>query len=1029
MPPKRFYCRNAGCNHSSTSTFNLSKHRCKFARTVKVTHRNHSIPPTVRAVPEIEDVPPPVSVAQPSVSPEIVPEDPENDNEMDLLLDYSTLHNNCTDMKPLSVFQSVHSIISNPNFNIKKFREELPTLKSCSKLISSQFERSAIQDGFEKGQVSYHDGSSKHTATLFYKDAIQCIQKQLELCTEEDLIFPDYEAISGDSGSVHHPLQTRFFKDKYRKLKLSIMGSMDNGVIWTESGNGKSFIGFIQLFTDKTVAALKSNSFSAHAVHITLLNFSKSFRKRMIQEGHSVLGFLPVAVDSSVTEVPGATTEIEHPINYSLLQRIEREEFTNNSQRLHGESETAEFVSLTEKVRLTSETKGRHIKQEIVYASMKKLLSPLLREASSGFACQLSNASSLTCFPHLVSYCYDIPEGKDMSAVRHNLVTNRPCHRCIVTTKDLNLGLKAPPRTFRLTSFIRKKHNEAGSSFQDHLKSFSLAPWKSFLEDIRTSHPSFVPDDLYEIFTYEPLHNLHLEISKLVKSCTYQLASSNYKVRYINASGKATTSIRSKKIPLLAACNTLLRLIERDSGIAQLHVDFSTKDMSSALNGIFLQTGLRGMLEGKDYRALDHVFPFVAAFIDNVTQSQDGTVTKIHMAYSELIQELENIDRVTGITDKIIQNVTHKIENFKEMTQSFFQQYVETGLLTLKFHLLDHLSTDLSRYASLEFLNASPYEYYNTRIKQNYRKTSKRHSTVMAETLDRLGKEIRRAHDNFEHSTSDGDLTTTDKGGHGVSPQIQTQKLVQTGFKITLRELRNYCTSKDTLKRSQLYIELEKILPSLDVPVLLSLVEEQVQHIISTVMDYDIELDIVKTGFIDSFPTPSLENYCPKKNIIRYSPCDSSLSVQKRVFATNSFGPSQLPKHSDVFLKGKSSANEDIFWFAKTLLLFHVRCKALNFHKEYAFIRFYECTEPKIPTEKILNCLCLRWETRDEVDHSNKSTTDVDYITTGEHYGLVPFQSLCGVVHIVRSNYALPPFTKELPWTHHRFQVNRFFSC
>ena len=132
--------------------------------------------------------------------------------------------------------------------------------------------------------------------------------------------------------------------------------------------------------------------------------------------------------------------------------------------------------------------------------------------------------------------------------------------------------------------------------------------------------------------------------------------------------------------------------------------------------------------------------------------------------------------------------------------------------------------------------------------------------------------------------------------------------------------------------------------------------------------------------------------------------------------------------HSDVFLKGKSSDDDDIFWFAKTLLLFHIRSKVLNFHKEYAFIRFYECTAPITLTEKLLNCLCLRWETRDVVGHSNNATGNEDYITTGDHYVLVPFQSLCGVVHIVRSNYALPPFTKKIPWTHHRFQVNRFYS-
>ena len=150
------------------------------------------------------------------------------------------------------------------------------------------------------------------------------------------MVLPDYGPTSSNGGSQRHPLQTPFFKEKYRNLKLSIMGSKDKGVIWNDTGNGKSFIGFIQLFTDKTVAALKSNSFSAHAFHITLMNFSKAFRRRMIQEGHTVLGFFPVAVDSSVFEAPTTMLDTEHPINYNMLQTIEREERTETNDHLHG---------------------------------------------------------------------------------------------------------------------------------------------------------------------------------------------------------------------------------------------------------------------------------------------------------------------------------------------------------------------------------------------------------------------------------------------------------------------------------------------------------------------------------------------------------------------------------------------------------------------------------------------------------------------------------------------------------------------
>ncbi len=234
---------------------------------------------------------------------------------------------------------------------------------------------------------------------------------------------------------------------------------------------------------------------------------------------------------------------------------------------------------------------------------MKYILEPLSKKSSDGFVFCRSQTVKWYCHPHLTSYCCDIPEAKDMCAIRHNLVTFRPCHRCLLTTIGMKTHRKAPARTFRQTNWIRRMNKEAGSSLKDYLKDYSIAPWKSFLEDMQLTYPSFIPSTLYDIFTFEPLHNLHLGISKLLKTCTFNLVSSKYQVTFsLNKKSRIllTAAICTKKTPILAGCNTLLRAIQRDNGLSDLHVDFLSKDASSRLNGIFLQAGLRGMLEGKD---------------------------------------------------------------------------------------------------------------------------------------------------------------------------------------------------------------------------------------------------------------------------------------------------------------------------------------------------------------------------------------------------------------------------------------------
>ena len=1026
-PSSRFYCRNKGCTYSAASPFKLSKHRCKIPRKVSKTATNLSTVTLKQPEGQSER---PVDDIYPSIPSQIQHSDTEdintNDNDIDnVILQFCTILNNCVDNRGAQVFREVHNVIMDKNFDLNRFRTTVPTIKSCRTLFARSFENKAIEDGFSKDSVSYFDGSNNNFATLYYRNAIECLQKQLALCSGKDIIFPDEQSVTGDAADTaasRHPLQTDFFKKKSKDLKLHIMGSKDKDVVWYDDGVRKSFVGFIQVFTDKTVAALKANSFAAHAVHITFMNFTKEFRRKMIQEGHTVVGFLPVALEKSDIEPSPDIANREHLINYSLLQKIVAEEDNNNTHHLHAEQtevdETMknmqrsepEVIELIDSVQETTQSKGRHIKQELIFSAMKVILKQLLQASKIGFKCNTLDRQNLYCFPHLISYCCDIPEAKDMTAVRHNLSTNRPCHRCLVTTGDLRNGTIRQPRCFRFTKYIRSTGKKDGDVLKNNLKEYSIAPWRSFLEDIADNFPSFLGDDLYNIFTFEPLHNLHLGISKLLKSCTYQLVSSKYPATY--SFGKKTTSstMQAKKVPLLSACNTLLRCMEADSGLPDLHIDFSSKDASSRLNGIFLTNGLRGMLEGKDYRNLDTVFPFVASFLDTVTGSKSGDLTTVHTLYTELVRTLEVIDKRTGVTQEILQVLATKIERFKHQTVKLFEPYVDNGLFTLKFHLLDHLVEDLSKFASLDFLSAGPYEYYNTKIKKSYRKTSKRRATAMEETVKDLGETISSQREpetgpaNNPHSTIN-------------------QELVKKGIQLTLRELQSYVTSDPTRKRSYIASEIESAIPHSDIPVLIRSIREELGDLLEKTMDYDVQVVLVKSGYISSFPTPTLNDFCSKRNIIRYSEVDQPQCSKKRVFATSSFGSSNTTKHSNIFMKAESENGDDIFWFAQTLLLFHIRCDRLDYHRQFAFVRFYDCVQPETVAEQKLGCICLRWDTADNVAIQSGNS-----ISAGERYGVVPFESICGVAHVLRSNYAIPPFTKEIPWPHHRFQVNRFYD-
>lgn len=82
-------------------------------------------------------------------------------------------------------------------------------------------------------------------------------------------------------------------------------------------------------------------------------------------------------------------------------------------------------------------------------------------------------------------------------------------------------------------------------------------------------------------------------------------------------------------------CNVLLSIFEADGEVLRLHVYFAKGGASNGWDDVFTRPGLRGMLEGKDFRSLDNVFPFVVAFTGRRTgHLVNALMTSVHTYYS-----------------------------------------------------------------------------------------------------------------------------------------------------------------------------------------------------------------------------------------------------------------------------------------------------------------------------------------------------------------------------------------------------------
>lgn len=78
-------------------------------------------------------------------------------------------------------------------------------------------------------------------------------------------------------------------------------------------------------------------------------------------------------------------------------------------------------------------------------------------------------------------------------------------------------------------------------------------------------------------------------------------------------------------------CNAYLPVIGADGGGLSLKVDLSKGDTLSDLNGLFMDTNTRGMLEGKLDCRLDMVVNFVTGLIYRATGPVEyGLMTRLH---------------------------------------------------------------------------------------------------------------------------------------------------------------------------------------------------------------------------------------------------------------------------------------------------------------------------------------------------------------------------------------------------------------
>ena len=132
------------------------------------------------------------------------------------------------------------------------------------------------------------------------------------------------------------------------------------------------------------------------------------------------------------------------------------------------------------------------------------------------------------------------------------------------------------------------------------------------------------------------------------------------------------------------------------------------------------------MLEGKYFRKVEKVMPFLCYVLDIFLRDHDAPLTTIQVAYNELLStalKKPNDIETREVSDQTAAIFSEQVRVLKESVYRFCSQDQNPLTNRLKYHLLEITSSDICTFGSLVAVGAGPYEYSNIIFKNMYRES------------------------------------------------------------------------------------------------------------------------------------------------------------------------------------------------------------------------------------------------------------------------------------------------------------------
>ena len=1009
---RNFQCSNPGCSFASHSSVGVRFHQssCKFQRRQEVSRNRKrtqsSLPPPsdrqrkrrsyagresgeTSSDQHLESSPIAVNTSQVEGVPG-VDENGAGDHHTvleDSLLSSLMIHLcNISRVTGRKQINEILTIINRPEFPHEKCREKAATAEDCQIHVDNKFNREFSEVGFKRVTKISRDHNLEYT--YYHKDPVIVLQEQIAFANISNCFFDPVSDKNDGANFITCPLNAELGQFAIPAIKREIEKSEDD-VMWksTNSHGVQSFVGLGQLYSDKSSMTLKANGFSFYPLHLVLLNYNTHLRRHFIVSGKTTLAYLPV-----------------------------------------------KFFDYADKsIEMKPDDSIRAVRLEAIHEAIEHVMSSLAAVAKKGFPCKDSQGVNRLCHFAIGSYCCDIPETKDLSGVLHGLRTKATCHRCLVPSENLNgIETAAERQIGDMQSLLEKASylkKEAQFAFDQNdrvaaknmresavsiLKQVSLSGTEPVLRNF--PFMGLVPTlNYYRMYTFETMHNFHLGISKLLKNAYVErLKDEELTSNRITAASGKPRSFPSIRSIVLSGANEIMRRIRNESHARHLDVDFSVPSKSWRYNGFFNESGIVGMLEARQYKAVDMVFPIVAAYIDRVCgETSNCPTTKTATKYCDIVLDTFRRSRRQGWTSSELHRLKEDIANFKTVCKNTYANYQPSRMGTLKFHLLDHLVEDLKRLGTVDVMDAGLFEQSHTRFKRKYKGSSQRHGTAMKESIREIHREeVYEAQKMLEQ----GQVSAQPRKRKNL---LEGPQLTRDGPTTNLQEIGDARKQRSSQSpngtKPHPTNTAHGILDDLgdkESAIFISQMTEWLGKMSGENCDtHESMFRRVTSAFVAGGSVPVASDYDPVTNNIVYRP--SQRLIENRVVASRNFYKSGTLRQDFVLIKQTTESMKQYVKVGKVLLL--LRCKANGEEHELMFVKYMVPVESEDEIDEELQCLKLKWETQER----NGTLSPVVCIE--------PISKMSGSVHVIRNDYEIYGVQKEPVWYEKRFYVNRFY--